>query len=53
MKDGLRVYVRVKSNTNMNIYIYGGSDRQNATKFVMFGDSPEVDLGRNYTFPIE
>jgi hypothetical protein len=31
LKDGLRVYVRVNSNKNMNIYIYGGSSRMNAT----------------------
>lgn len=53
LKDGLRVYVRVNAAKNMNVYVYGGANRENATQWIMMGDAPQVELGRNYTFPIE
>ena len=40
LKDGLRVYVRVNAATNMNVYVYGGANRENATRWVMMGDAP-------------
>lgn len=40
LKDGLRVYVRINKAKNMNVYIYGGDNRDNATKWVMIGSAP-------------
>ena len=40
LKDGLRVYVRVNAATNMNVYVYGGANRENATRWIMMGDAP-------------
>ena len=39
-KNGLRVYFRLNKQSGMNVYVYGGSNRENATEWIMFGDSP-------------
>jgi len=53
LKDGLRVYVRLNKQSGMNVFVYGGSNRENATEWIMFGDAPQVEIDRNYTFPID
>ena len=53
LKDGLRVYMRLNVQSGMNVYVYGGANRENATDWIMFGSAPQVELKRNYTYPIE
>lgn len=40
LKAGIRVYVRVNVQSGMNIYVYGGANRENATDWIMFGKAP-------------
>lgn len=48
----MHLYVKFTKKTNMNVYLYSGNSRRNATESIVKGND-KVQLNVNYTIEVE
>ena len=51
-KLGLRIFLKIKNNKNLNVYLYGGRDRYNAVESIISGNK-KAELNTNYTVDVD